>query len=60
MCIAESQTQTGEPHALDKEDPLDMQAVTHCFAVDYIPERDFTIEKPATYAFWKNYQAELD
>lgn len=39
---------------------MDMQAVTHCFAVDYIPERDFTIEKPATYAFWKNYQAELD
>lgn len=56
---AESQAQTGELHALDKADPLDMQAVTHCFAVDYIPEGDFTIEKPAAYGFWKNYQAEF-
>lgn len=54
---SESQKETGEPHALKGEaDPLDMQAITHCFAVDYVPNGDFTIEKPEQYDFWKEYK----
>ena len=55
---AESQKETGEPHALTGDsDPMDMQAITHCFAIDYVDGEDYTIEKPTQYDFWKNYQA---
>ncbi|MGM7722192.1 FAD-dependent oxidoreductase [Metabacillus sp. Hm71] len=55
---SESQKETGEPHALAGEaDPLDMQAVTHCFAMDYVEGEDHTIPKPENYEFWRNYQA---
>ncbi len=55
---AESQKETGEPHAREGEaDPLDMQAITHCFAVDYLEGEDFTIPKPETYSFWRDYKA---
>jgi hypothetical protein len=57
---AESQSQTGEPHALVGDpDPLDQQAVTACFAMDYLPDEDHTIEQPADYAFWRSYRAEF-
>jgi len=57
---AESQAQTGEPHALPgAPDPLDQQAVSACFIIDYIPEGDFTIDKPAEYDFWNNYKADF-
>lgn len=55
---AESQKETGEPHALVGEaDPMDMQAITHCFAVDYVEGEDYTISKPKDYDFWRDYQA---
>ncbi len=55
---AESQAQTGELHALPGEpDPLDQQAHSWCFLLEYHPEEDYTIEKPATYDFWREYQA---
>ena len=58
VCGAESQGQTGEPHALPgPADPLDQQPISWCFALDYLPEGDFTIEKPADYEFWRSYQA---
>lgn len=58
VCGAESQADTGELHALSgPADPLDMQAVSHCFAVDYIEGMDFTIDRPREYDFWKDYQA---
>lgn len=57
---AESQAQTGEPHALEGDpDPLDQQAVSVCFAMDYLPGADFTIEKPEQYDFWRNYKADF-
>ncbi|WP_159884131.1 FAD-dependent oxidoreductase [Paenibacillus puerhi] len=57
---AESKSQTGEPHALDgAPDPLDMQGFTHCFAMDYLPGEDHTIDKPAQYAFWRAYKADF-
>ena len=57
---SESQAQTGEPHALTGDpDPLDQQAVTWCFAMDYLPDGDFTIERPESYDFWRGYQADF-
>jgi hypothetical protein len=57
---AESQAQTGELHALPGEpNPLDQQAVTWCFAVDYLPGEEHVIERPAMYDFWRNYQADF-
>ncbi len=55
---SESQADTGEPHALQgPADPLDMQAITWCFAMDYIEGHDYTIDKPIDYGFWRQYQA---
>jgi hypothetical protein len=55
---AESQRETGEPHALE-EDPLDQQAISWCFAIDYLPDEDHTIEKPEDYEFWRGYRADF-
>ncbi|WP_284644232.1 FAD-dependent oxidoreductase [Paenibacillus silviterrae] len=52
---AESRNETGEPHALDAADPLDMQSITHVFALDYVEGSDYTIEKPEMYDYWKQY-----
>lgn len=55
---AESQQETGEPHAVSgPPQPLNMQAITYCFALDYLPGEDHTIERPRDYNFWRNYQA---
>ncbi|WP_010270587.1 FAD-dependent oxidoreductase [Paenibacillus senegalensis] len=57
---SESKNETGEPHALDGDaDPMDMQSFTHCFAMDYHPDEDYTISKPEQYDFWKEYQADF-
>lgn len=57
---SESRAQTGEPHALPGEsDPLDMQAITWCFAMDYIEGEDHRIEQPEQYEFWKQYKADF-
>lgn len=55
---AESQQETGEPHAVDgATQPLDQQAFTWCLAMDLLPGEDHTIAKPAMYDFWAEYQA---
>jgi glycine/D-amino acid oxidase-like deaminating enzyme len=55
---AESQSETGEPHALaGAAQPLDQQAISWCFAMDYLPDEDHTIPKPDDYDFWRGYQA---
>lgn len=57
---AESQVQTGELHALEGEaDPMDQQSFSWCFAIDYFQGEDHTIEKPADYDFWQDYQADF-
>ena len=57
---AESKDQTGELHALDGDpDPLDQQAISWCFPVDYLEGEDHTIGKPEDYDFWKDYQADF-
>jgi hypothetical protein len=53
---AESSDETGEPHAPVKPDPLDIQAITCCFAMDHLPGEDHTIQKPASYEFWRDYK----
>ncbi len=55
----ESRTQTGEPHAPEHAQPLNMQAFTSCFAMDFVAGEDHTIEKPAEYAFWRDYVPKL-
>lgn len=57
---AESQSQTSELHALAGEaQPLDQQAISWCFAVDYLPDEDYRIDKPEDYDFWRGYQADF-
>ncbi|GIP41455.1 FAD-dependent oxidoreductase [Paenibacillus sp. J31TS4] len=52
---AEARSETGEPHAMEEANPLDMQSITHVFALDYVEDGDFTIERPAQYDFWRSY-----
>ena len=55
---AESQDQTGEAHAVEGQpNPLDQQAISWCFALDYLPGEDHTIKQPEDYQFWKNFRA---
>ncbi len=51
----ESKAQTGELHAPETADPLDQQAISWCFPLEYLPDENFTIAKPARYESWKNY-----
>ena len=46
---AESREQTGEPHAAAVADPLNMQPVSACFAVDHLAGEDHTIPRPPGY-----------
>ncbi len=52
---AESQKDTGEPHAPAEAQPSNMQSFTCCFAIDYLAGEDHTIEKPREYAFWRDF-----
>lgn len=57
---AESQAQTGEPNALPGEaNPMDQQSISWCFAVSYLPGGDYTIERPAAYDYWKDFQLDF-
>ena len=56
---AESQKDTGELHAADKHEPLNQQAITVCFAMDYVPGTENVIGKPAEYDFWREYVPQL-
>jgi hypothetical protein len=57
---AEGRDETGEPHALEKTRPDVQQAFTCCFAMDYLEGQDHTIDRPAEYAFWRDYVPKLD
>jgi hypothetical protein len=57
---AEGRMETGEPHAPAQPRPDVQQAITCCFAMDYLEGEDHTIERPAEYAFWVNYLPRLD
>jgi hypothetical protein len=42
-----------------RKQPHNMQAFTCCFAMDYLPGEDHTIEKPEEYGFWRDYAPQL-
>ncbi len=48
---AESQKETGELHAKPEAEPQNMQAFTCCFAMEYLPGEDHTIEQPREWEF---------
>ena len=56
---AESQKDTGEPHAPSQAAPLNMQAFTCCFAMDYLKGEDHTIDEPNEYKFWREFVPSL-
>lgn len=56
---AEARSETKELHGAEKANPLDNQAFTYCFAMDYVQGADNTITKPAEYDFWKAYVPQM-
>lgn len=59
VCGAEAKSDTGELHAAEIADPTNNQAFTVCFAMDYRPNEDWTIEKPEEYGFWRDLKPEM-
>jgi hypothetical protein len=55
----ESHKETGEPHAPAEAQPENQQSFTFCFAVDYLPGEDHTLDKPEDYDFWRKYVPKL-
>ncbi len=56
----ESRRDTGEERAPSKAQPLNMQAFTCCFAMDYLAGDDHTIDRPRDYAFWRDHTPPLN
>ncbi|GIP34506.1 FAD-dependent oxidoreductase [Paenibacillus sp. J2TS4] len=56
---AEAKSATGEPHAADEADPLDMQPMTYVFALDHVEGAHCTIDKPEQYDYWQSYIPEF-
>ncbi len=55
----ESRKQTGEPSAPEAAQPQNQQSFTVCFAIDHLPGEDHRLDKPAEYAFWRDYLPNL-
>jgi hypothetical protein len=55
----ESRKETGELHAPAEAQPRNLQSFTYCFAMDYRPGEDHTIDKPEEYSFWRDYTPKL-
>lgn len=55
----ESRKQTAEPHAPEQAEPANIQSFTVCFAMDYRAVEEHTIDRPAEYAFWRDYVPEM-
>jgi len=49
---AEARSQTGELHSGTQADPLDQQAISWCFAVEFRPGESHVIDEPASYRRW--------
>lgn len=56
---AESQKETGEPHAPSDAQLANIQSFTFCFALAYLKGEDHTIERPAEFSFWREYKPNL-
>jgi hypothetical protein len=55
----ESRDMTGEPSARDTYEPMNMQAVSWCFAIDHLDGQDHVIDKPKDYDFWRSFVPDL-
>jgi hypothetical protein len=53
---AESRQDTVEPNALDEAKPTEVQSFTYCFAVEFHPDEDHTIDKPDNYEAMRDEQ----
>lgn len=58
--ITGAEPDTGELHASSRPGPWNMQAPTWCFAMDYRPGEDHTIERPDSYEYWRDYTPPID
>lgn len=56
---AESRNQTNELHAPEVANSKNQQAITFCFAMDFIKGENHTISKPPQYDFWQSYKPQL-
>jgi FAD dependent oxidoreductase len=56
---AESQRETGEPHAPAEAAPGDQQSITWCFAVEYHRGQDHVGPAPSDYARWRSFAPKL-
>jgi len=55
----ESRQMTGEPSARATYEPMNMQAVSWCFAIDHLEGEEHVIDQPEDYAFWRAYVPDL-
>lgn len=55
---AESHHETGEPSAPPIADPTNMQALSHCFALDHV-DGDHTIDRPDRYDHWRSLEPDF-
>lgn len=56
---SEARSDTGEPNASEMARPQNMQSCAWCYAIDYLPGEDHTIERPARYDFWHQHEPQL-
>lgn len=57
---AESESETGEPHALQgPADPLDQSSITWALVLGLSPGTDNVVERPRDYDFWRAYRPEI-
>ncbi len=52
----ESQKETGEPNAADKPRPGNIQSFTYSAVLEHAPGKEYIIDKPKDYDFWKKQQ----
>lgn len=55
----EAKGETGDERAPAEAQPENQQSFTCCFAMDYLDGEDHTIDRPAEYAFWRDYVPKL-
>ena len=51
---AESQSETGEPHASSEANPENVQAITWCFPMAHDPDGNHVMDRPAQWERWRN------
>lgn len=56
---SESRHQTNELHAQEMANSKNQQAITFCFAMDFLKGENHVKNKPTDYEFWRNYIPKL-